>query len=192
MKNFWNFWKCKKCQKTFRKPYQLRNHAAIHISGLSFSCSYCDERFTTKMRLSKHKRIKHRNIMKKNSENSQCEQSEFQKQKLREVEELLMEVNGVWKCKECNKTASEKCALRKHAEMHVSGLIFPCNHCSEIFPTRNRLAHHKFARHRGEKHWNIIICILLRHRIKTIFKKCFFFFRKVIHKKWNQVILKEF
>ena len=123
MKNFWNFWKCKKCQKTFRKPYQLRNYAAIHISGLSFSCSYCDERFTTKMRLSKHKRIKHRNIMKKNSENSQCEQSEFQKQKLREVEELLMEVNGVWKCKECNKTASEKNVLSGNTQRCTSVVL---------------------------------------------------------------------
>ena len=70
-----------------------------------------------------------------------------QQQKLQEVEELLIKENGGWKCKECGKIATARSSLRLHAETHVSGLSFPCNHCSKSFNTRGRL-----GRHRSENH----------------------------------------
>ena len=70
-----------------------------------------------------------------------------QQQKLQEVEELLIKENGGWKCKECGKIATARSSLRLHAETHVSGLSFPCNHCSKSFNTRGRL-----SRHRSENH----------------------------------------
>ena len=70
-----------------------------------------------------------------------------QQQKLQEVEELLIKENGGWKCKECGKIATARSSLRLHAETHVSGLSFPCNHCSRTFNTRGRL-----GRQRSENH----------------------------------------
>ena len=116
-------WKCKICKKIFPDKSKLQRHStAVHVSGEE-----------------------------KRSGNSPIEKLDFQQQKLREVEELLKKDNGDWKCKECSKTFSLKGDLRKHAEMHVTGLSFPCTRCSKIFPTRSRLADHKYLNHRGEK-----------------------------------------
>ena len=75
--------------------------------------------------------------------------NDLQQQKLKEVEDLLIEENGSWRCKECNKINTRKTDLRKHAEMHVSGLSFPCPHCSMILTTRSRLACHMKEKHKG-------------------------------------------
>ena len=84
------------------------------------------------------------------SVNQNVEISEIQKQKLKEVEELLIKVeSGLWTCKTCKKTDRSKSALRKHAETHITGLSFPCQDCTEIFTTRGRLAHHKHENHRS-------------------------------------------
>ena len=78
----------------------------------------------------------------------QFDQLDFQQQKLAELEELMVKENGRWKCKECNRTNVKKPDLRRHAEIHViGGLSFPCDQCSERFPTRSRLKDH-----RGKKH----------------------------------------
>ena len=56
-------WKCKTCQKIFRKKDQFRRHAENHVSGLSFSCPHCSERFPTQSRRSSHKQDKHRDVI---------------------------------------------------------------------------------------------------------------------------------
>ena len=82
-----------------------------------------------------------------NIENSPDRKSELHRQKLQEVEQLMIRGNGVWRCKHCDKTFKKKDTLRRHAENHVSGLSFSCDYCSEYFETRGRLYHHKFKEH---------------------------------------------
>ena len=157
-----DLWQCLICDKTCKKRSDLRNHAEIHVEGLSYQCKYCSRECRTRLRLRNHLHNNHifntkntgafktekrtdsqkQKLREAKSGNSQEKITEFQKQKLREVEALLIEDNGRWKCKECSKTTSEKWVLRKHAEIHVSGLSFPCKHCSKIFTTRSRLAVH--------------------------------------------------
>ena len=77
--------------------------------------------------------------------------TDLQQQKLQEVEDLMVEENGLWKCKVCKRTKQNKSSLRSHAEYHVTGLSFPCNICNEIFTTRSRLASHKHSTHNQKK-----------------------------------------
>ena len=151
-------WKCKDCSRIFSLKGNLRQHAEIHVSGLTFPCNHCSERFTTRMRLATHKKGNHRS--KKNTKNrveiSQDKKSALQLLKLKEVEELLVKAkNGGWKCKRCKKIFRIRSTLRKHAEIHVSGLSFPCHDCSDIFTTRLRLARHKNVQHTNNRETNI-------------------------------------
>ena len=52
-------WYCKECDKTGKQKINLVLHAEIHISGLSFDCPYCEEKFVTRTRLATHKTEKH-------------------------------------------------------------------------------------------------------------------------------------
>ena len=90
-------------------------------------------------------------ISKTCTKKSEAPKSKDSQEKLKEVDDLLIEENGVWKCKECNRTFTLKHKLRSHAEVHVPGLSFLCNHCTEIFPTRKRLSDHKYRINKKRK-----------------------------------------
>ena len=53
------------------------------------------------------------------------------------VNSLLTQVDGVWTCKVCGKTAlpnsSGKKNLRKHIEIHIEGISLPCGYCGKLF-----------------------------------------------------------
>ena len=70
--------------------------------------------------------------------------------KMKEVEKLLIKDSGRWKCRECGKTCLQRASLLHHAEIHVSGLFYPCNHCSKTFNTRNKLYTHRYAEHKDK------------------------------------------
>ena len=89
--------------------------------------------------------------------NSPDERSELHRQKLKEVEQLMIRENGVWRCKQCNKTSHRRDDLRRHAETHVSGLSFACDYCSEYFITRARLYRHNVRNHNETKNKKIEI-----------------------------------
>ena len=49
--------------KTYRRKDNVRSHAEIHVSGLSYPCSHGSERFPTRGRLNQHQHDKHSDIM---------------------------------------------------------------------------------------------------------------------------------
>lgn len=71
-------------------------------------------------------------------------------QKKQEIKELLVFENDRWKCRFCQKEFLSKRNLKIHAELHVSGLSYPCEHCTETFSTSSRLGQHKFHNHSNE------------------------------------------
>ena len=176
-----DLWKCKVCDKTFKHRSVLRSHAEIHVEGLFYPCQACSKICPNRKSLKNHFDNNHKVESKSSEQNYQSEttgsdrsandiideifktrtmnnkeeseksQEYLHQHKLREVEELLIKENGAWKCKTCQKTFQKKDRVRRHAELHVSDLSFPCKHCSEILTTRGRLALHIFNNHRGER-----------------------------------------
>ena len=65
--------------------------------------------------------------------------NDSKQQKLQELENIMIDANGTWKCKVCSKAFPTKTRLRTHAENHVSGLSYPCGICNEIYTTKSRL-----------------------------------------------------
>ena len=150
-------WRCKSCMKIFPLKHSLRLHAERHVSSLSFPCSRCSSNFPTRIRLRGHQWEKHRKLVRDESEEGE-ELTEAEKnklrdlhqEKLREVENLVIEDSGRWKCKECSKTFAKRVNLLYHAEAHVSGLYYPCGHCSKTFNTRSKLGRHRFDYHKDK------------------------------------------
>ena len=66
------------------------------------------------------------------------------------VEDLIVEENGVMKCKLCGKSSTAatkfniKSNLRKHVEIHIAGLSFDCHICCKTFRSRESLRVHKY------------------------------------------------
>ena len=166
-------YQCQHCRKIFPTRTRLWNHNRMKHSDVTKSSaqnSQPDIKSTTKRseenafndlinEISKtnEKKNKETDNDKKEEKESKDKAvktpdkiSDLHQQKLKEVEELLVSENGHWKCKECNITSSAKGNLRMHAEIHVSGLNFPCKHCRKIFTTRVRLATHKHRKHRNK------------------------------------------
>ena len=62
----------------------------------------------------------------------------------RAVDQLVMKVEDGWVCKTCDKkTKGTSSQIRKHAEIHIEGLSFPCNLCEKTIRSRDILKHHK-------------------------------------------------
>ena len=64
------------------------------------------------------------------------------------VDEMILKDGDIWVCKTCNKTAKYNTQIRKHVEMHIVGLSFPCLICGKIFRSRSLLSRHKFMEHK--------------------------------------------
>ena len=65
----------------------------------------------------------------------------------RAVDQLVMKVGDIWVCKTCDKSTKTSCDIRKHAEIHIEGLSFPCQLCGDTFRSRQILKHHKIKKH---------------------------------------------
>ena len=65
----------------------------------------------------------------------------------RAVDDILMKDGNNWVCKVCNKSSKENNNMRKHAEVHIEGLSFPCQLCGQTFRSRKVLSYHKLSKH---------------------------------------------
>ena len=65
------------------------------------------------------------------------------------MENLLVKVEDLWKCKVCGKTSTSgrRRNLRDHAEIHVQGLRYQCQKCDKICPNKISLRNHLFSKH---------------------------------------------
>ena len=65
----------------------------------------------------------------------------------RAVDDILIKDGDNWVCKVCNKSSKKSNDMRRHAEVHIEGLSFPCQLCGDIFRSRQHLFDHKRRKH---------------------------------------------
>ena len=68
----------------------------------------------------------------------------------RAVDEILVKDFDNWVCNVCNKSSKKNSDMRKHAELHIEGLSFPCQLCADTFRSRKSLSKHY------NKHKNVL------------------------------------
>jgi len=61
--------------------------------------------------------------------------------------ERTMDDDGqaVWQCSACNKVSRTRNNLKKHVEIHITGLSFSCKFCDKVWKTRNSLNTHMYT-----------------------------------------------
>ena len=91
----------------------------------------------------------------------------------RQLEKLVEKSEGLWKCKLCEKTSTNKRHLLAHAEIHVDGIIHSCSICVKTFKTREGLRTH--VRDIHSKLYSCMVCgsaDMNRIAVKKHKKKC--------------------
>ena len=66
----------------------------------------------------------------------------------RAVNDILIKDGENWVCSVCNKSSKMTGDMRRHAEVHIEGLLFPCQLCGDTFRSRIKLVNHKQTKHR--------------------------------------------
>ena len=80
----------------------------------------------------------------KHPESSNIIRTEIAKKELKvKIEELIKRSEGLWKCKQCGKTVTQKSQIKYHVEAHIIGVTQRCKICSKSFNTRFNLQQHR-------------------------------------------------
>jgi len=68
-----------------------------------------------------------------------------------QIENMIEKYEGVWTCKQCGKTASQKCNIRTHVETHhLNDFSHHCDVCGKSCRSKNALNVHKSTYHRSK------------------------------------------
>lgn len=130
--------KCPLCPKSFPQQESLNVHLRLTHSGrqAKFPCTDCDEIFTYKDGIIRHRRLVHGDV---NAESVyQCEDCLMKfstKDYLRRHRQIHEEVNNssLLKCPDCPKTFALARYLRYHQQLiHSTDRQYQCPHCDKV------------------------------------------------------------
>ena len=57
-------------------------------------------------------------------------------------------LDGSFNCSVCGKTGKDYSNMRKHVEIHVEGLSYPCQSCNHTFRSKDSLRNHMYRSHK--------------------------------------------
>ena len=65
--------------------------------------------------------------------------------------ELIVQKDGLWHCKLCNKADKNKSSMTCHLQVHTSSDPYNCSFCGKSFKNKNALKMHKYTTHTSDK-----------------------------------------
>ena len=63
------------------------------------------------------------------------------------ISEMLQKSDGISTCKVCGKFGKDASNMRRHAETHIDGIVYPCTICERTFKSKNSFRVHKYSTH---------------------------------------------
>ena len=156
-------WKCVQCGKLAedsKAKWRLRRHVETHMVDITHSCSMCGHTSTTSGALNQHISKKHPEMKvyvrstkpphKKKNGDDEGPRVETSLEEADEKAELLIaRVGEMLYCNDCGKSMpkEKKWAMRRHVEVHLVGMSFPCELCGKHSKSTHGLYQHKAKCH---------------------------------------------
>ena len=156
MEKLGDIWRCTVCGKVAEDSKargNLKRHVETHLEGISHPCDICGHSSTSSGGLYQHKAKKHselrpNKIYKKKlamtavvgyDTTAAPHPTTIAFEELEERISALVEKRGspgeeMLTCTACGKTMplEKKWAIRRHAEVHLEGMSFPCDTCGKV------------------------------------------------------------
>ncbi|KAL4217598.1 hypothetical protein ACF0H5_022340 [Mactra antiquata] len=129
---------CKLCEKTFKKPYQAREHVNSHTGNKPHKCDQCGSAYAKKDNLTTHIRMVH-NGMKGEHTCVKCRKT-FMKKENYDAHIETCAPNH--KCDICPMSFYRKTHLDNHLISHTTTPQVQCPHCDSKFKYRKHLNRH--------------------------------------------------
>ena len=58
------------------------------------------------------------------------------------INEILTKSNGIITCTACGKSGAHPGNMRRHVQIHIEGMSYPCQICNKSFRSKNSLQYH--------------------------------------------------
>ncbi|XP_044740458.1 zinc finger protein 260-like [Chrysoperla carnea] len=181
-------YKCTLCERSFKLQFQLKNHLNKHYAGeikepvkaepvpdldikceeeAEFECTDCNEKFTSKRGLSRHKNLAHGSGTKTGlcnlcgkllASKLSLKQHQQHCQVKKEKDDKSSEDNEPkdFECETCNKKYSTKDALTRHKTLHRKKPHL-CTLCGKLLASKLSLKGHQLI-HSGGKPYKCNVC----------------------------------
>jgi DNA-directed RNA polymerase subunit RPC12/RpoP len=158
-------WKCSLCGKKAdgsKEKWRLRRHIETHLVGVTHYCSVCEHSSSTTSALNKHVTKKHPELklyirsMKNQSPTRRTSSGPSVPRVETSIEEadekaeaLIARIGETLYCGECGKAMpkEKKWQMRRHVEVHLEGMSFPCDICGKHSKSTHGLYQHKSKQH---------------------------------------------
>ena len=133
----------------------LKSHMTTHKSRLSFNCSLCSFKGSTKQNLENHWKNKHEigKEIKCNDCNAVYSSKDSLKMHTNTVHKKLR-----YRCEICNYEATQATHLLSHKKSIHQGVKYPCNDCGKEFTQRSHMKTHVNTVHLGKTKLECTIC----------------------------------
>lgn len=172
MEKMGDIWRCVVCGKVAsdsKARGNLKRHVETHLEGISHPCDICGHTSTSSGGLYQHKAKKHSDLRpdkvfkrKKLAMNTMLggypdpllaphhNGNSIDMEVVEQKVNALIEKRGeMLTCTPCGKTMplEKKWAIRRHAEVHLEGMSFPCDTCGKVSKSSHGLYQHKAKQH---------------------------------------------
>ena len=141
-----HYWKCVVCgKKTKGSPAQMKRHVEVHLDGLSYPCTQCGKVSKSAHGLKQHISSNHvpDNIGKV------IMSVDGNTEELESLMERISDGDNNWKCAVCGKkTKGSPAQMKRHVEIHLEGLSYPCTECGKFSRSSYALKQHISSNHR--------------------------------------------
>ena len=144
---------CSQCQESFSSRHLKNVHERQHNGGKGFICDQCGDSFSTSQGLSHHK-------SKHTGDYQYCCKvcgKGFNNHKLLEEHEHVHTGNKPYQCNKCDFKAGNRGSLWVHMKKHETLKPYECSDCGKNFSHSSHLVVHRRL-HSGEKPYRCRLC----------------------------------